>query len=470
MAGSGHDAVVVGAGPNGLSAAIALAQSGLRVIVFEAAERAGGGLRSEQLTLPGFVHDVCSAVHPLALSSPFFRRLRLEEKGLEWVFPPVPLAHPLDDGSAVLLHRSVRETAENLGRDAAGYRELVAPWAENWEALAEALLRPLPLPPRPLAFVRFGLHALRSAATAARRFEGERARALLAGLAAHSMLPLERALTAGFAWVLATSAHAVGWPLAAGGSQAIADALVACLRELGGEVVTGRFVSSLAEIPAARLVLFDLTPRQLLALAGERLPPRFRRRLERYRYGAGAFKVDWALAEPIPWRAAECRLAGTVHLGGSFAEIAASERAAWEGRIAERPFVLLVQPSLFDPRRAPPGKHTAWAYCHVPNGSTVDMLARIEAQIERFAPGFRDCVIARSALSPAELQRHNPNLVGGDINGGAATLAQAFLRPTWRLYSTPAKGLYLCSASTPPGGGVHGMCGYFAALAALRRG
>jgi phytoene dehydrogenase-like protein len=466
-----YDAVVVGAGPNGLAAAIALAQAGKSVLVVEAKETIGGGCRSAELTLPGFLHDTCSAIHPLGLGSPFFRKLPLGEHGLEWIQPPAPVAHPLDDGTAVMMERSLEETARGLGADGAAYRRLMGPIVTGWDALLPDLLAPLHLPRHPVALTRFGLAALRSArGLAEARFRGERARALFAGLAGHSILPLERAATAAIGLVLGAAAHAVGWPLPRGGSRRIADALAAHLLSLGGEVRTGHVVESLDALPPARAILCDITPRQLLTLAGDRLRGRYRRRLEGYRYGPAAFKLDFALSGPIPWKSADCARAGTVHLGGTLAEIAASEAEVGRGRHPERPYVLLAQQSLFDPSRAPAGKHTAWAYCHVPNGSAMDMTERIEAQIERFAPGFRDLVLARSVLPPARLQELNPNYIGGDINGGAQDLRQMFTRPAPRIvpYSTPARGLYICSSSTPPGGGVHGMCGYHAARAALR--
>jgi phytoene dehydrogenase-like protein len=466
-----YDAVVVGSGPNGLAAAIAIAQAGKSVLVLEARETIGGGCRSAELTLPGFVHDVCSAIHPLGLGSPFFKTLPLGDHGLEWIHPPAPVAHPLDDGTAVVVERSVDETAAGLGPDAAAYRRLMGPLAAEWDALAPELLAPLHVPRRPLILARFGLKAIRSASSLAKaRFRGERARAVFAGIAGHSILPLERTATAAIGLVLGALTHAVGWPLPRGGSRRIAEALAAHLRALGGEIRTGAPVESLDALPPARAVLCDVTPRQLLGLAGDRLRGRYRRALERYRYGPAAFKLDFALSGTIPWKAAACARAATVHLGGTLEEIAASEAAVARGEHPERPFVLLVQPSLFDTSRAPAGRHTAWAYCHVPNGSTVDVRARIEAQIERFAPGFRDLVLARSVLTPARLQEQNPNYVGGDINGGAQDLGQMFTRPAARIvpYSTPVRGLYICSSSTPPGGGVHGMCGYHAARAALR--
>lgn len=463
------DVIVIGSGPNGLAAAIMMARSGRSVLVCEAEKTTGGGARSAELTLPGFVHDVCSAVHPLAVGSPFFRTLPLECYGLEFIHPPAPLAHPFDDGTAALLERSVEETGETLGADAARYAKLMNPLVADWNLLEAELLAPFHLPRSPLALARFGLRALRSARGLAESlFKGERARALFAGLAAHSMLPLERLPSAAFGLVLGIAGHAVGWPIPRGGSQRIADALASHLRELGGEIVNEARVESIDELPPARAILCDVTPRQLLRLAGHRLPTSYQRKLARYAYGPAAFKVDWALDGPIPWKATECARAATVHLGGTLAEIAASERASWKGEHADKPYVLLAQPSLFDPTRAPESKHTAWAYCHVPNGSTYDMTKRVEDQVERFAPGFRKRVLARSVMGPAELERRNANLVGGDINGGTQDLRQLFLRPTLRLYRTPLKGLYICSSSTPPGGGVHGMCGYFAARAALK--
>jgi phytoene dehydrogenase-like protein len=465
------DAVVVGAGPNGLSAAIELARCGQRVLVREAAEVVGGGTRTAQLTLPDFLHDVCSAIHPLGAGSPFFNQLPLAAHGLEWIHPPVALAHPFDDGSAAVLDRSIDATVDSLDRsDDDAYRSLIGPVVAGWDRIVGDALRPLRLPAHPITMARFGLRALRSASGLARsRLNGPRARALFAGIAAHAMMPLERIPTAAIGIVLAAAAHAVGWPLPRGGSQRIADALAGYLSELGGEIEAGAEVSSLDQLPGARAVLLNLTPRQVLRVAGERLPARYRRALARYRYGLGAYKVDWALAAPIPWAAPECRLAGTVHLGASAEEIGLAERQAWAGDPPSVPFVLLTQPSLFDPTRAPPGRHTAWAYCHVPNGSVVDMSRAIEDQVERFAPGFRERILARSSRGPAALEQYNANLVGGDINGGVQDLGQLFFRPVASLnpYATPVSGLYICSASTPPGGGVHGLCGYFAARAAL---
>jgi phytoene dehydrogenase-like protein len=465
-------AVVVGSGPNGLAAAIVFAQAGREVVLLEGSETIGGGCRSAELTLPGFVHDTCSTVQSLALASPFLGALGLADHGLELVHPEAPLAHPLDDGTAVLLERSVSATAAGLGPDERAYRRMFEPLVRDAEPLFGSLLAPLRAPRHPLALARFAAAGTRSTIGLARsRFEGERARALLAGCCAHSMLPLETPVSAAFGIVLAMSGHAVGWPVARGGSQRLADALASHLRSLGGTIETGRSVASLDDLPVGRSpVLLDVTPRQLIELAGRRLPDGYRRRLARYRYGPGVFKVDWALDAPIPWTAAEAARAGTLHLGGTLDELAASERAVSNGEHPERPFVLLVQASRFDDARAPAGRHSAWAYCHVPNGSTRDMTAAIEAQVERFAPGFSNLIAARSAMDTAEVQRRNPNYVGGDINGGVQDLRQLFTRPVARAnpYSTPLPGVFLCSSSTPPGGGVHGMCGYWAARSALR--
>jgi phytoene dehydrogenase-like protein len=467
-----YDAVVVGSGPNGLAAAIRLAQEHLSVLVLEAQESLGGGARSAELTLPGFVHDVCSAVHPLGIGSPFFRQLPLKKYGLHWIHSPVPLAHPLEHGPAALLHRSLTETASALGCDSEPYTRLMEPLVSSADTLVDEFLQPvLHLPRHPIQLARFGWHGLSPAAMLAQRwFSTQPARALFAGLAAHSFLPLEQRASAAFGLVLGMLGHAVGWPLPRGGSQQIANALAAHLRFLGGEIATHSPVETLDALPLARANLLDVTPRQLLRLAGRKMPDSYRQRLERFRYGPGVFKVDYALAAPIPWSAAECSRAGTVHVGGTLDEICASERQVAEGKPPENPFVLLAQPSLFDPTRAPQGQHTAWAYCHVPNGSTFDMTARIEKQIERFAPGFRDCILARHTMNCAVMEHKNANLVGGDINGGAADLWQLLARPVLspNPYRTPMPGIYLCSSSTPPGGGVHGMCGFHAAEAVLR--
>jgi len=467
---SEYDAVIVGSGPNGLAAAIKLAQAGLSVVILEAGTTPGGGCRSGELTLPGFTHDICSAIHPLGYGSPFFRTLPLEKHGLEWVQPTAALAHPFDDGPPALLYQSVEATAATLGADKDNYQKLMEPLVPDWEELCLALREPLRIARYPVGLARFGLKAMQSARSLTETaFQGGRARGFFSGMAAHSMLPLEQSPSAAFGLALGIAGHAVGWPFPVGGSQKLIDALVAYLQTLGGEVVTGVNVQSLDELPPSRLTLCDITPRRLVQIAGTRLLDGYRTRLKHYRYGMGAFKMDWALADPIPWKSPEVARAGTVHLGGTRAEISASERAAWGGKISDMPFVLLAQQSLFDPTRAPEGKHTVWGYCHVPHGSTADMTKRIEAQIERFAPGFRDLILARHTLPPAALERYNANYIGGDINGGIQDWRQLFTRPVarWTPWSTPVPGLFLCSASTPPGGGVHGMCGYYAALAAL---
>ena len=470
---AGRDAVVVGSGPNGLVAAITLARAGRSVTVLEAADTVGGGSRSAELTLPGFVHDVCSTVHAVGLVSPAMRTLPLAEVGLDSVHPDIPLAHPLDDGSAVLMQRGVEETAASVGgRDARAYRRLMAPLVRRSEALMPELLGPLRPPRHPVAMARFGLVGLRSADGLARsRFAEERGRALLAGVAAHSMLRLDQVPSGAVGLVLMLAGHTVGWPFARGGSQRVADALASYLRSLGGEIVLNCRVETVDQLDGTGAVLLDLTPRQVLTLAGHRLPARYCAALRRFRYGPGIFKVDWALDGPIPWRAEHARRAGTVHLGGTLDEVAASEAEVAGGRIPQRPFVLLTQPTVCDPSRAPAGKHVGWAYCHVPSGCDEDMTGRIEAQVERFAPGFRDLVLARSTMSPGQLETYNANYVGGDINGGLQDLRQLFTRPVARLvpYTTPDPRLFICSSSTPPGGGVHGMSGYFAARAALRR-
>jgi phytoene dehydrogenase-like protein len=466
------EAIVVGAGPNGLAAAIVLARAGLAVRVYEAADSPGGGTRSAELTLPGFVHDPCSAIHPTAIASPFFRSIDLTARGLEWVFPPAAVAQPLDGRRAAILDGSWERTAESLGRDADAWRTLFAPLAHDVEVLLPSLLGPIVRFPRhPFALARFGLPALLPATTLARlRFRDEPARALFGGIGAHSMLPLSAPFSAAFALALGLFAHAFGWPMARGGSGAIAEALVAELRALGGEVVTGRRIEQIKQLEPARAVVFDLTPRQVVAIAGDRLADRTRRRLERFRYGPGVFKIDWALDGPIPWSAPAASRAGTVHLGGPLLEVVASEDAVARGRHPDRPFALLAQQTLFDPSRTPAGKHTAWAYCHVPNGSNVDMTRQIEDQVERFAPGFRDLVLARTTRTASEMEAYDANYVGGDINGGLQDWRQLVFRPIPSLdpYHL-GRGLYICSSSTPPGGGVHGMSGWHAARSALRR-
>jgi len=464
------DAIIVGAGPNGLAAAIVLAAAGKSVRMLEAESSIGGGTRSQALTLPGFIHDICSSVLPLARASPFFRTLPLAEYGLTYEHPPIPLAHPLDDGSAAVLDRSVAVTASGLDRDGAAYRRLMEPTVRHAELLTRQFLGP----PRPSAHLvtlaRFGFPALRSAAAlAAGRFRSPQGRALFVGLGAHSMLSLRRPATASFGLVLAAAGHAYGWPFARGGSQRVADALANLLRARGGTIAVDSRVASMQQVSSGRVVVFDLTPRQILPIASGQWPDSFNRQLQRFRYGPGVFKVDWALDGPIPWRALACRQAGTVHVGGAFDEVVAAEEAVAAGQVAEQPFVILAQPTVADPTRSPAGKHVGWAYCHVPNGSTVDMRERIEAQVERFAPGFTSRILARHVTGPADIERHNANNVGGDINGGIADLRQLFIRPTPRLYATPNRQLYLCSSSTPPGGGVHGMCGYYAARTSLRR-
>ena len=465
------DAVVVGSGPNGLAAAITLALAGRSVRVLEGAATIGGGTRTEELTLPGYLHDVCSGIHPLAVASPFLRSLPLAGHGLLLLHPELPLAHPLDGGRAVALHRSLDLTSRGLGADGAAYRRLMAPLVASWQPLLADVLGPPRLPRHPLLTGRFALDAVRPVDRLARaRFRGEAARALLAGCGAHSTLPLSAAGSSAFALGLGLLGHAAGWPVAAGGSRAITDAMASLLRSLGGEIETGRPVASLADAGPARAVLLDVGPGALAAIAGDRLPARYRRALARFRHGPGAFKIDYALSEPVPWAAEEARRAGTVHVGGTLSEIAAAEAEVAAGRHPDRPFVLVGQQSLADPGRAPAGRHTLWAYCHVPSGSDRDMTAAVEGQIERFAPGFRDVVLARRATGPAALEARNPNMVGGDINGGAADLVQMLARPMARRvpYATPDERLFLCSASTPPGGGVHGMCGWHAARAALR--
>lgn len=461
-------AYVIGSGPNGLAGAIELVRAGCKTTLIEAHSYIGGGIHSAELTLPGFVHDVCSAVHPLAVSSPAFASYPLSEHGLEWIQPPLPLAHPLDDGTAGILYRSVEETCEHLGGEP-DYKRVAGFFVRRWKSLSSDLLSSMIPLQHPLRMARFGIHALRPALWEARGiFESKAGRALFGGLAAHSALPLLHPGSSAFGWVLGLAGHAVGWPIPKLGSQSIANALASYFQSLGGEIITGARIRSFRELSDADITLCDIGPRGLLSIAGDSLPAAFARKLKCYRYGPAAFKLDWALSGPVPWRNSDCARAGTVHLGGTLEEIAASERAAWKGRVSPHPFILFVQSSLFDSTRAPAGQHTGWAYCHVANGSREDMTEHIEAQVERFAPGFRKLILARHVLMPPAFEAMNPNYVGGDIVGGAQTLGQLVFRPTRRLYGTPLNGIYLCSASTPPGGGVHGMCGYRAARLALK--
>jgi phytoene dehydrogenase-like protein len=465
-----YDAVVVGSGPNGLAAAILLQQNGLSVLLIEGKDKIGGGLSTEELTLPGFLHDVCSAVHPLAAASPFFETLPLDDYGLEYIYPEVAAAHPFDNGSAAVLKKSVLETAWLLGADKEAYLKLIQPLVNSWPDIAADTLGPLHFPKHPYAMARFGLNALSPATLIAKRFSTEKAKGLFAGMAAHSIQPLSNMATSAIALVLMANGHLKGWPVPKGGSKKIAEALAQYFESLGGKIEINRYITSLNQLPSARTVLFDVTPVQLLAIAGHKFSSIYKWQLERYRYGMGVFKVDWALDDPIPFLADEVKHAGTVHIGGTFKEIAISEQLTANGHHPDKPFVLLAQQSLFDPSRAPKGKHTAWAYCHVPNGSFKDMTEIIEKQVERFAPGFRERIIAKSTMNAKQLQNYNPNNIGGDINGGIIDLGQLFTRPVLRSspYRTSAKGIYICSSSTPPGGGVHGMCGYNAAKRALK--
>lgn len=467
---SSADAIVVGSGPNGLAAAIELARAGLSVTLLEGEEQIGGGVRSAALTLPDFVHDVCSAIYPFGSASPFFSSLPLATHGLEWIYSPAPLAHPLDDGTAVMLERSLGETAANLAQDSQAYLEMMRPLVGQWPQLAEDILAPPHFPRHPWLLLRFACHALRSAQGLSRaRFAGPRASALMAGLAAHSTLPLERTASAALGMVLGLLAHVAGWPVPSGGAGSLSAALASSLRSLGGRIETSFPIGSLDQLPRHKPILLDVTPHQLLQISGDRLGRVYRSRLQNYRYGPGVCKVDWALAGPIPWRAADCSRAATIHLGGSMEEIVASEREVWSGSHSEKPFVLVAQQSLFDDSRAPNGKHTGWAYCHVPNGSCTDMTEVIERQVERFAPGFKELILARNTRTAVDYQNYNPNCVGGDINGGVQDLQQIFARPVLKPnpYATGLDNIYLCSSSTPPGAGVHGLCGYQAARKAL---
>jgi phytoene dehydrogenase-like protein len=466
------DAVVVGGGPNGLAAGIALAQAGLSVLLLEANESIGGGSRTEEVTLPGFRHDICSAIHPMAMVSPFLRTLPLGSHGLEWTFSPRSVAHPLEDGPAGVLDLSLDRSAAVLGDDGRAWRALMEPFVRKSDGLFDEILRPIRIVPRhPFLMARFGIEAMQPATWIVRRFRTARARALFGGCAAHSFVPLEALGSASFGLALALTAHAVGWPCAKGGSSAIVGALAAHFTALGGEIATKHRVRSMRDVPDSRAVIFDVTPRQLADIAGDELPSRYVGRLRRYRYGPGVFKIDYALDGPIPWKDEECRRAATVHVGGTFEEIAAHERNVWKGGVLDRPFVLVAQQSLFDSTRAPAGKHTGWAYCHVPHGANADMTEVIERQIERFAPGFRDRILARRAMNSADVEAHDANMIGGDIAGGANILTQFVTRPfpSRDPYRTPNPRFYMGSSSTPPGAGVHGMCGYWAARSALRR-
>ena len=464
------DAIIVGSGPNGLAAAIYLQQNGLSVLILEAKSEIGGGLRSAELTLPGFTHDICSAIHPLAVGSPFFQQLPLADHGLEYIYPEIAAAHPFDNGTAAVLKQSVTETAKLLGGDAQAYLKLMQPIVADWPNIATDVLGPLHYPKRPLAMAKFGLSALTSATHLFKLFKTEEAKGLLAGMAAHSMQPLSKITTSAAALVLMINGHLKGWPIPKGGSNRIANALASYFTSIGGKIETNTYVKSLGQLPSAHSVLFDVSPKQLLQIAGHKFSSLYKWQLERYRYGMGVFKVDWALDGPIPFMAEECKKAGTIHIGNSIQEITNAEQQTWDGQHPERPFVLLAQQGVFDPSRAPDGKHTAWAYCHVPNGSKVDMTNAIENQIERFAPGFKDRILAKHTMSPAQMEEYNPNYIGGDINGGVIDIGQLFTRPAlrWSPYRTSAKGIYICSASTPPGGGVHGMCGYNAAKRVLK--
>ena len=465
-----YDAVIVGSGPNGLSAAILMQQKGLSVLLLEGKETVGGGLRSAELTLPGYVHDVCSAIHPLAVSSPFFEQLPLNDHGLEYIYPGIAAAHPFDNGIVAVIKNSVSETARLLWDDEDAYLKLMQPVVADWPALMPDVLGPLHYPKHPLTMARFGLKALTSAAYLAKRFQTAEARGLWAGMAAHSIQPLTNLATSAVALVLMASAHLKGWPMPKGGSGNIANALASYFTSIGGKIETNFYVKSLEQLPSAHAVLLDVTPQQLLQIAGHRFSPLYKWQLKRYRYGMGVFKIDWALDAPIPFTAALCRQAGTIHIGNTFEEIANCEQQIWKGRISQKPFALLTQPSVFDASRAPKGKHTAWAYCHVPNGSKTDMTTAIENQVERFAPGFKDTILARHTMNTEQMEEYNPNYIGGDINGGVIDIGQLFTRPALRLspYKTSVKGIYICSSSTPPGGGVHGMCGYHAAKRALK--
>ncbi len=466
-----YDAVVVGSGPNGLAAAIVLQQAGLSVLLLEGKETIGGGLRSTALTLPGYIHDICSAIHPFAVFSSFFRSLPLDKYGLKYIYPPIAAAHPFDDGSAAVLKSSIDETAASLGNDSSAYKKLIGPLIKDWPKIGPFIQRPFSIPSHPLALANFGIDAILPASTLIKKkFNDKHGRGFMAGMAAHAVQPLTNMATSAIALVFLLLGHDGGWPMAEGGSQSLANALASYFENLGGKIETNTMVSSLQQLPSAHAVVFDITPGQLLQIAGHKLTAMYRWQLKRYRYGMGVFKIDWALDGPIPFTAAECREAGTIHIGNSFEEIARGEKETWGKKHPQKPFVLLAQQSLFDPTRAPEGKQTAWAYCHTPAGSTTDMTDIIENQVERFAPGFRDRILARHTMNASETENYNPNYIGGDIGGGVQDITQLFTRPALRFspYRTSAKGIYLCSSSTPPGGGVHGMCGYNAAQRVLK--
>ncbi len=465
-----YDAVIIGSGPNGMAAAVRLALEGLSVKVIEGSDTIGGGTRTQELMRPGYFHDVCSAIHPMGMGSPFLKKLPLEKYGLEWIQPDYPMAHPLDDGKAVIQYRDLDQTAEALGPDARRYRRLIKPMVDNWEKMAPDLMAPLGFPANPVRLAAFGLNAVKPASLLASGYKTEEAKALFGGIAAHSILPLNQPLTSAIGLVLGAAGHAVGWPLPKKGSYMIAESMASYFRELGGEIETGNMIRSFDEIPPAKAVLFDLTPRQVLGITGENFPGRYRKKLENYKYGAGVFKIDYILKEPVPWANPECAKAGTVHVGGTFAELMESEKTMEAKRHAEKPYVLVAQQSNFDATRTPNNDHTLWAYCHVPSGSTKDMTEEIENQIERFAPGFRDVILEKHTMHAMDFQAYNPNYIGGDIIGGKQDIRQQFTRPVswYKPYKTPQKGVYFCSSSAPPGGGVHGMCGFHAAELALR--
>lgn len=465
-----YDAVVIGSGPNGLAAAIRLQQEGLSVLVLEGKDTVGGGLRSSELILPGYIHDICSAIHPLAVQSPFFKTLPLSEHGLTYIYPPVLTAHPMDDGQSIALYQSLTQTAEQFGVDKQSYLDLFRSMSDTWPNLIEDVLAPLDVPKYPLSMLQFAYKAIQPATRIAKSFKTDTLKALWAGMAAHSMLPLTSATTSAVAMVLTLAGHSGGWPIAEGGSQSIANALVSYFKSLGGEVITNYYVDSLNMLPDTKAILFDIGPKQMLEIAGEKFSSYYQKQLKKYRYGMGVFKMDWVLENPVPFKSDASKLAGTIHLGGSLKEISTAEQSVWEGKHPEKPFVLLAQQSVFDSSRVVNNKQVLWAYCHVPNGSTYDMTDAIENQIERFAPGFRDCIVAKKTTNSQEMEAYNPNYIGGDINGGAMDLGQLFTRPTlqWSPYRTSNKGMYICSSSTPPGGGVHGMCGYHAAQRVLK--